>query len=137
MASEPGADSPTTPARERGLARGPRLALRALLLGGIALTVVHLLRAAPREITVHVELGAARQGLRAATLEYRRGGDLARSVTFNYPDTAPSVQRHEARVPPGDYRLDLTLVYDGRTRRLTRRFRAGEDEVVRLDVGGP
>lgn len=107
---------------------------RVVLVVGIAAVAVHVLRTAPREVTVDVRFGAAHAGLRGATFTYSRAGEVVRTATFRYAAGAPDSQRHVVRLAPGTYDLAVELDLASGVRRSLHIFQAGGADAVRIDV---
>jgi hypothetical protein len=96
----------------RSIAR--RLLPRGVLFVGLALILINLFHARPEAVDVLYEYGRAGHGLQATRIAYLQGGELIRSVQFDYRQRGASTrQRHEVQLPEGDYTLELTLAYAG------------------------
>jgi hypothetical protein len=90
-----------------------RAASLAVALTAVALVIVPAFRSRPSRVDVAFRLGAAREGLRRMTASYQASPEeTALRVSFDYSATpAPEEQTHHARLPDGEYRVVLDLLY--------------------------
>jgi hypothetical protein len=88
----------------------------AVLVIGLGALVLHLIGREPVQVQVVYHYGRASEGLRRTVIRYQDGDDVLRRVAFSYA-TQPAGERqlHAARLPRGEYRVVVTLMYDDPT----------------------
>jgi len=126
-----GARRPDHGGRAPGGARRSTL----LVLAAIAAAVVFLIGPAwPKDQSIHVVLGDSAGIVDGVRLRYARadGSDdpvrdePLREVALRYaPGQAPRIVSHEARLPDGDYRVELDVEGGGRVSTIARRIHLG------------
>jgi hypothetical protein len=103
----------TDPSPRTGVAPWRRMASLGVALLGVLLVVVPAFKDRPSKIEVTYHLGAGRAGLETLKASYHSSSEeVALRVTFDYGNRrAPEEQVHSVRLPDGDYRIHLELVY--------------------------
>ena len=96
--------------------RRQRLA-RMLVMAAVLGVCVFLAKRWPKDQTVHYVLGGAAPRVEEIDARWAAGvgsDDWLREATFRYdPGTAPRVVTHEARLPDGDYTVEIEIEGDG------------------------
>ncbi|MGH7298112.1 MAG: hypothetical protein ACRELB_24445 [Polyangiaceae bacterium] len=96
--------------------RRQRLA-RMLVLAAVLSVALFLARRWPKDQTVHYVLGSAAPRVEELDARWAAGvgsDDWLREATFRFdPGKAPRVVTHEARLPDGDYTVEVEIKGDG------------------------
>ncbi|MBW2731833.1 MAG: hypothetical protein JRH20_05525 [Deltaproteobacteria bacterium] len=101
--------SPELPSTKSRLVR--RLPAYLLLMGGAAV-LMHYWRQQPHDLDVVYHLGKKAVGLQSLSATYLRGDEVLAMARFSYRTTpAKPEQRHQVRLPPGDFEVALELGY--------------------------
>lgn len=107
----------------------PFALLVALGLGGYFLLAPRF----PKEQTVNIVLGDAAPKITDLTLRYVPTGDREpeREARFHFGREAPRIVHHDARLPDGDYRVEIDLEGDHARTHLSRTvaFRGGATSI--------
>ena len=111
-----------------------KLAGLVLLIGALLLGA-RLLRLNERLVKVEIayELGDPPAADRLEAVIVPREGGSAPLAEYEAMDTRP-VMTQKLSLPPGLYRVDVTLVAAGRTRRVTRDIDVGRGARIELDL---
>ena len=88
-----------------------------LILAGMLAIAAVVARKWPKDQTVHFMLGTAAPRVQELEARYAPGigsDDWVREATFRWdPGQAPRVVTHEARLPDGDYTVEIEIKGDG------------------------
>jgi hypothetical protein len=108
---------------------------RPIVLGGMLLIASVLLRHAPRDVQVELDLGPAHQDFVEVRVAYLQEGEELHGVAFSFPDGAPGSLRHSLKLPAGDFEVRTELrPSHGAVLASVGRLHAPSDGVVRIRV---
>jgi hypothetical protein len=125
------------PLRAYLLAHKRRVA-RLIGLGGVLLVASVLLRSAPREVQVQLELGPSHREYVEVRVAYLQAGEELHGVAFSFPQGAPDRVNHRVRLPAGDFEvLTELLPLHGAAYASVGRIHAPSDGVVKIAVATP
>jgi hypothetical protein len=82
---------------------------RLTALGGILVVASVLLRGAPRQVQVVLDLGPAHRDFVEVRLAYVQEGEELHGVAFSFPNGAPSSVSHAVSLPAGDFEVRTEL----------------------------
>jgi hypothetical protein len=85
-----------------------RLARLTALAGALVVGSL-LLRGAPQEVEVQLDLGPAHHDFVEVRVAYVQAGEELHGVAFNFPDGAPGKVRHSVKLPSGDFEVHAEL----------------------------
>jgi hypothetical protein len=78
---------------------------RLTALGGILVVASVLLRGAPRQVQVVLDLGPAHRDFVEVRMAYVQEGEELHGVAFTFPNGAPASVRHAVSLPAGDFEV--------------------------------
>jgi hypothetical protein len=108
---------------------------RPIALGGMLLIASVLLRHAPRDVQVQLDLGPAHQNFVEVRVAYLQEGEELHGVAFTFPNGAPGSLRHSLKLPAGDFEVRTELrPIRGAVLASVGRLHAPSDGVVRIRV---
>jgi hypothetical protein len=122
------------PLRAYLLAHKRRIA-RLIGLAGMLLVASVLLRSAPRDVQVQLDLGPSHQAYVEVRVAYLQAGEELHGVAFSFPNGAPDRVNHLVRLPAGDFEVRTELLpLHGAALASVGRLHAPSDGVVRIPV---
>ncbi len=95
------------------------VALRLLLVLGLAAIGIFFVRAMPRDVVLVYALDAP-AAVRSVEVDVRRGSDPVRHAEWRFPDGAPAQVRHPVRLPDGSSEVAVRVERDSGPARTTR-----------------
>lgn len=103
---------------------------------GVALIMSLLAGAAPRHVTLRLDLGPAHEAASGLELTLSQDGELIRSARFGFGEGAPRLVRCEFWLPPGRYALSAVVRGGGHAREHERTIEvsSGMSEELRIEV---
>lgn len=103
---------------------------------GITLIASLLAGAAPRHVTLRLDLGPAHEAASGLELTLTQDGELVRSARFGFGEGAPRLVRHEFWLAPGRYALNAIVRGGGHAREHRRHIEvsSGMSEELRVEV---
>jgi hypothetical protein len=106
-----------------------------IALGGMLLIASLLMRQAPRDIQVELELPPEHREFVEVRVAYLQEGEELHGATFSFPDGAPGSLRHSLKLPAGDFEVRTELRPNhGAVFASVGKLHAPSDGVVRIQV---
>jgi hypothetical protein len=108
-----------------------------IVAAAVAAVYTYLSPQIPRDQVVHFVLGDAAPTVTEVAVRYRLAsapaGEWTREVTFEYSrGKAPRIVTHEARLPNGDYVVEIEIVHDTLRTVVERAVRVGGTTSIEL-----
>jgi hypothetical protein len=83
-----------------------------ILIAGMAVIIWRLLQHQPVTLSINYSFGAARAGLKTATMRYLLDNEELGRVLFNFRKGSQELDRqHQIQLPKGDYTVAIELAY--------------------------